>query len=58
MGLKRSLLVEGASIPFEGELAGAYRHDSPLLCPTLERLYSLGFDLPETIMTTPARQAV
>lgn len=37
-GLKRSLLVEGAGIPIGCELAGANRHDSPLLHPTLERL--------------------
>lgn len=30
-GLKRSLLVEGAGIPIGCELAGANRHDSPLL---------------------------
>lgn len=48
-GLKRSLLVEGAGVPIGCELAGANRHDSPLLRPILERLSRFGFDLPETI---------
>jgi hypothetical protein len=48
-GLKRSLLVDGAGIPIGCELAGANRHDSPLLRPTLERLARFGFDLPDRI---------
>jgi len=37
-GMKRSLLVEGCGIPRGRVLAGANRHDSPLLAPTLDRL--------------------
>jgi transposase len=37
-GLKRSVLVEGYGIPLGRVLAGANRHDSPLLGPTLDRL--------------------
>lgn len=47
-GLKRSLLVEGYGIPLGRVLAGANRHDSPLLEPTLDRLDDLG-PLPEQI---------
>jgi transposase len=47
-GMKRSLLVEGYGIPLGRVLAGAHRHDSPLLAPTLDRLDGLG-PLPETI---------
>jgi len=47
-GMKRSLLVEGYGIPLGRVLAGAHRHDSPLLAPTLDRLDDLG-PLPETI---------
>jgi transposase len=47
-GMKRSLLVEGYGIPLGRVLAGAYRHDSPLLAPTLDLLDDLG-PLPETI---------
>jgi len=47
-GMKRSLLVEGYGIPLGRVLAGANRHDSPLLAPTLDRLDDLG-PLPETI---------
>ena len=41
-GMKRSLLVEGYGIPLGRVLAGANRHDSPLLAPTLDRLDDLG----------------
>lgn len=47
-GLKRSVLVEGYGIPLGRVLAGANRHDSPLLEPTLDRLEALG-PLPEQI---------
>lgn len=41
-GMKRSLLVERYGIPLGRVLAGANRHDSPLLAPTLDRLDQLG----------------
>jgi transposase len=47
-GLKRSLLVEGYGIPLGRVLAGANRHDSPLLEPTLARLDELG-PLPDEV---------
>src|SRR5512133_2774767 len=47
-GLKRSVLVEGYGIPLGRVLAGANRHDSPLLGPTLDRLDDLG-PLPDDI---------
>ena len=47
-GMKRSLLVDGYRIPLGRVLAGANRHDSPLLAPTLDRLDDLG-PLPDTI---------
>jgi transposase len=47
-GMKRSLLVEGYGIPLGRVLAGANRHDSPLLAPTLDHLEDLG-PLPEAI---------
>lgn len=47
-GMKRSLLVEGYGIPLGRVLAGANRHDSPLLAPTLDRLDELG-PLPDRI---------
>ena len=37
-GMKRSVLVEGYGIPLGRVLAGAHRHDSPLLAPTLDLL--------------------
>ena len=37
-GMKRSVLVEGYGIPLGRVLAGAHRHDSPLLAPTLDEL--------------------
>jgi transposase len=47
-GMKRSLMVEGYGIPLGRVLAGANRHDSPLLAPTLDKLADLG-PLPEDI---------
>jgi transposase len=47
-GIKRSVLVEGYAIPLGRVLAGAHRHDSPLLAPTLDQLAELG-PLPEEI---------
>jgi transposase len=47
-GMKRSVLVEGYGIPLGRVLAGAHRHDSPLLAPTLDQLGELG-PLPEQI---------
>ena len=47
-GMKRSLLVEGYGIPLGRVLAGANRHDSPLLAPTLDKLDGLG-PLPDDI---------
>lgn len=47
-GMKRSLVVEGYGIPLGRVLAGANRHDSPLLAPTLDKLDSLG-PLPDEI---------
>jgi transposase len=42
------VLVEGGGIPLGRVLAGAHRHDSPLLEPTLDRLAGLG-PLPEQV---------
>jgi transposase len=47
-GMKRSLMVEGYGIPLGRVLAGANRHDSPLLAPTLDLLDGLG-PLPDQI---------
>ena len=47
-GMKRSLLVEGCGIPLGRVLAGANRHDSPLLAPTLDKLDDIG-PLPDDI---------
>lgn len=47
-GMKRSVLVEGYGIPLGRVLAGAHRHDSPLLAPTLDQLDDLG-PLPDEI---------
>ena len=47
-GMKRSVLVEGYGIPMGRVLAGAQRHDSPLLAPTVDLLDGLG-PLPEEI---------
>lgn len=48
-GTKRSILVDGNGIPLGVVVAGANRHDSPLLEPTLDKLARFGFDLPEQI---------
>ena len=48
-GTKRSLMVDGNGIPIGCVVAGANRHDSPLLRPTLDKLGRFGFDLPEAI---------
>ncbi|MEU0156243.1 IS5 family transposase, partial [Micromonospora fulviviridis] len=47
-GMKRSIMVDGYGIPLGRVLAGANRHDSPLLAPTLEHLDDLG-PLPQSI---------
>jgi transposase len=47
-GMKRSSMVEGHGIPLGRVLAGANRHDSPLLGPTLDKLDELG-PLPDTV---------
>ena len=48
-GTKRSILVDGQGIPLGVVVAGANRHDSPLLEPTIGKLARFGFDLPEQI---------
>ncbi|WP_331718633.1 IS5 family transposase (plasmid) [Streptomyces sp. NBC_00289] len=48
-GLKRSGMTDGYGIPLGRVLAGANRHDSPLLSPTLDLLDDLG-PLPNDIM--------
>ncbi|MGP9490475.1 IS5 family transposase [Glutamicibacter sp. 287] len=48
-GTKRSLMTDGKGIPVGCVIAGANRHDSPLLRPTLERLSRFGYLLPEQI---------
>jgi transposase len=47
-GTKRSLLVDGHGIPLGAVVAGANRHDSPLLRATLEKLNRFA-ELPEKI---------
>ncbi|GAA2280048.1 IS5-like element ISCgl6 family transposase [Kitasatospora cystarginea] len=47
-GLKRSGMTDGYGIPLGRVLAGANRHDSPLLAPTLDLLDDLG-PLPDVI---------
>ncbi|MFV5998537.1 IS5 family transposase [Streptomyces sp. NPDC056231] len=47
-GMKRSGMTDGYGIPLDRVLAGANRHDSPLLAPTLDRLDDLG-PLPDDI---------
>jgi transposase len=41
-GMKRSSMVDGSGIPLDRVLAGANRHDSPLLALTLDKLDELG----------------
>ncbi|CAM2946818.1 IS5 family transposase [Actinomyces slackii] len=49
-GTKRSVMVEAHGIPLAVVVAGANRHDSPLLAPTLEAGFSrFGFDTPQHI---------
>lgn len=47
-GMKRSNMVEGKGIPLDRVLAGANRHDSPLLGPTLDKLDAFG-PLPDKV---------
>lgn len=47
-GLKRSMMVDAAGIPLGVVTAGANRHDSPLLAPTLDALEALG-GLPDPV---------
>jgi transposase len=47
-GLKRSGMTDGYGIPLGRVLAGANRHDSPLLAPTLDQLQDLQ-PLPDNI---------
>ncbi|MFE6682576.1 IS5 family transposase [Streptomyces sp. NPDC057729] len=47
-GMKRSSMTDGYGIPLGRVLAGANRHDSPLLAPTLDLLDGLG-PLPDEI---------
>lgn len=47
-GMKRSNMVDGKGIPLDRVLAGANRHDSPLLGPTLDKLDAFG-PLPATV---------
>ena len=47
-GMKRSSMTEGYGIPLDRVLAGANRHDSPLLAATLDKLDDLG-PLPDDI---------
>jgi len=47
-GIKRSMMVDGEGIPLGVVAAGANRHDSPLLAPTLDVLRTLG-GLPEAV---------
>lgn len=42
-------MTDGKGIPIGCITAGADRHDSPLLRPTLERLSRFGYQLPEQI---------
>ncbi|MFE9453371.1 IS5 family transposase [Streptomyces sp. NPDC006739] len=47
-GMKRSGMTDGYGIPLGRVLAGANRHDSPLLAPTLDLLNGLG-PLPDQV---------
>lgn len=44
LGLKRSVAVDATGIPLGVVAAGANRHDSPLLAPTLDELVAIGAD--------------
>jgi hypothetical protein len=48
-GLKRSVVTDGAGIPLHVVAAGANRHDSPLLGPTLAGLDKLKDGLPDDV---------
>lgn len=48
-GQKRSVLIEGHGLPIGVVLAGANRHDSPLLESSLDCLERFGFWLPQQI---------
>lgn len=50
-GLKRSVCVEGYGIPLGVASAGANRHDSPLLAPTLHATEDQVKTLPEDVRT-------
>jgi transposase len=50
-GLKRSVCVEGYGIPLAVISAGANRHDSPLLTPTLQAAQDPVTTLPEDVRT-------
>jgi transposase len=52
-GMKRSLMVDGYGIPLGRVLAGANRHESPLLAPALDKLDDLG-PLPDVITVLDA----
>lgn len=41
-GMKRSSMTDGYGIPLDRVLAGANRHDSPLLAATLDTIGELG----------------
>jgi transposase len=49
LGIKWSRLTDSRGIQLGCQIAGANRHDSPLLRPTLEKLARFGFDLPDTM---------
>jgi transposase len=46
-GIKRSTIVDANGIPLGVVTAGANRHDSPLLAPTLEAAREASIELPE-----------
>src|SRR5215212_4669788 len=46
-GLERSMMLDGEGIPLGVVAAGANRHDSPLLDPTLDAAQEASIELPE-----------
>jgi IS5 family transposase len=46
-GIKRSTMVDAKGIPLAMVAAGANRHDSPLLAPTLDAAREASIELPE-----------
>ena len=46
-GIKRSTMVDANGIPLAIVAAGANRHDSPLLAPTLDAAREASIELPE-----------